>query len=226
MSDEKQRQEGGGGRRRRRRRRRGKGGGGNNQNSNNNQGRRKKSNRGGGGGGGGGGNRRRSGGGKRKGPKREQFGGREPVAEVEADHSTLELNAFNLFCTFHLGITADNRYKKPHVRDVAKRFNRSIDEIHDALKECGMDKGTLKEVGYDMQYAQLDVRVAPEGIDKTELAKGLFEEFQAENPKFVDWSEPEEEEDSDADWDEDDDYDDDDYDDNDYDDDDYEDSEE
>ena len=119
-----------------------------------------------------------------------KFGGREPVNGSRAKQGTLELNAFNLFCTYHLGITADGGYKKPQVRDVARRFSRSVDEIHDALRSCGLDNASLKKSRYNMSYAQLDVRVAPEGIDKVEIAKGLYEELKEDHSGFVEWTEP------------------------------------
>lgn len=139
----------------------------------------------------------------------EKFGGREPRAsEAEWDDSALPLNAYELFCTYYLGITADNGFRKPVMREVARRFDRSPQEIEDALKACGMSPDVLKKIGYDMSLAQLDISVAPDGINKRELAKNLFEEFVAENPHFVDWSEQTDEgEDSDYDVDQDDDQD-------------------
>lgn len=113
------------------------------------------------------------------------------MADVEWDDTILPLNAFELFCTCYLGITADNKFRKPVPREVARRFDRSLPEIDDALHNCGMSPDIVKKIGFDMSLAQLDISVAPEGIDKKELAKNLFEEFVAENPHFVDWAEPE-----------------------------------
>ncbi len=159
----------------------------------------------GGGGGGGGGQPQQ----RRPKTPNEKFGGREPRAsESDWDDSVLPLNALELFCTYYLGITADNGFRKPVMREVARRFDRSPQEIDDALKACGMSPDILKKIGYDMSLAQLDISVAPDGINKRELAKNLFEEFIAENPHFVDWSEQsEDEEDDDDDVDHDDDHD-------------------
>lgn len=179
------------GRRRRRRRRKRGSGGGSNQNQSNrsnrpsqNQNSRDQRS-----------NQRRS-----KTPN-EKFGGRDPVAQLEVEDNVLPLNAFELFCTYYLGITADNGFRKPNMREVARRFDRSPKEIEDALKECGMSQDILKKISWDMSLAQLDISVAPEGIDKKELAKNLFEEFVAENPHFVDWSEPEMDDQDDDDYD-------------------------
>ncbi len=125
----------------------------------------------------------------RKSARSDKFGGREPTEEVTRPDGPLDLNAFNLFCSYWLGITPDNRYKKPNPNRTAQHFHKSPDDIESALRNCGMDKHTLRSVDYDFSLAQLDVKVAPDGIDKMELARPLFEEFMEVNPHFVDWSE-------------------------------------
>ncbi len=201
MSEENQSQ-GSGRKRRRRRRRRGKGGGSNNNSGRKNSGRKsgrksgrnsgRKSNR-----------RRRSGrknsgnrgsgrGSSRKNKaKREKFGGREPVAEFERRTGPLPLTPFELFVSYYMGVTDDNRYSKPSMGATARRFNIEPEDVEQALRNCGMDKHTLRDVDFDMSLAQLDIRVAPEGIDKREIAKTLFEEFVELNPHFVDMNEDE-----------------------------------
>ncbi len=119
----------------------------------------------------------------------EKFGGREPRGPVARVEST-EFNCFEVFCAYHLGITEDNRYRKQSLKEVARRFERSPDEIVEVLNACGMDAESLKGSGFDISFAQLDVKVAPEGIDKREIAKGLFEEFTAALPNFREWEDP------------------------------------
>jgi hypothetical protein len=95
-------------------------------------------------------------------------------------------------------------------------FGRPIDEIRGALEASGLDDVAVKNSGFDMSLARLDVKLAPEGIDKREIAKGLFEEFGAECPEFAGYwtgavEEPEVEEDEDEDdYEDDDDFEDDD----------------
>ena len=187
MSDE---DSGSGQRRRRRRGRRGrkKGGGGGGGNS------------GGGGGGGGGGGNRGGGGGNRgnsnKGRKRRvktpehKFGGREPVASDPDWQGPDELNTFELFCAYHLGIFENNSYRDPSIKQVARLFQRSVEDIRQALTSCGLDDESVKASGYDLSLARLDVKVAPNGIDKRELAKNLYEEFIGEHADLAtEWSE-------------------------------------
>jgi len=178
----------GSGRRRRRRRGRnrskggGSGGGGSNNagggNSSNNQNNA-------------GGNRGRGSGGKRKSQTpEEKFGGREPRdANAGRRDGPGQLNAFELFCAYHLGIFEDNEYREPSLKSVARLFDRSPDEIRTALEACGLDDNAVRTADYDLSLAQLDVKVAPDGIDKREIAKNLFDEFIDAHPGFVDWSE-------------------------------------
>ena len=66
-----------------------------------------------------------------------------------------------------------------------------MDVIRDALEECRLDDASVKGTGYDLSLARLDVKVAPVGIDKREIAKTLFEEFSLEHPELLgDWVEP------------------------------------
>lgn len=68
----------------------------------------------------------------------------------------------------------------------AKLFGLQPADIELALRSCGMDKHTLRDVDFDMSLAQLDIRVAPDGIDKREIARPLFDEFVEMNQHFVD----------------------------------------
>lgn len=118
---------------------------------------------------------------------REKFGGREPVDVNggDAPEGKLELVPFEIFCAYHLGITADNRYRKPRSRDVSRRFGVSVNEMHDAMKRFKLDKQSMRSHDFDLELARLDIRVAPEGIDRRELAKGLFEELLERNPELA-----------------------------------------
>lgn len=109
----------------------------------------------------------------------EKLGGRDPINPDlnTAPEGPLELDAFELFCCYHLGITSRNTYERPNARDVARRFNVSIDEMHDALRRFGIDNDALKGCDFDISLARLDIKVAPEGIDRREIAKMLFNEM-------------------------------------------------
>lgn len=141
---------------------------------------------------------------KRKGRRKkkhakEKFGGRDPRhVDSGSTKGPLELNAFELFCTYHLGITKDNRYhNQPSLKYVAKQFGRSRNQIRDGLAASGLDDEAMRASDYDLSLARLDIKVAPDGIDKRELARPIFDEFIETHPKFVDWSEGDDEADGD-----------------------------
>jgi hypothetical protein len=92
------------------------------------------------------------------------------------------IEAFDLFCACLLGLMPDGSYRGAGLGEVAKRLRRSPNEVRDLLKQYGMDTETLKTVDFDLSLAKLDIQVAPEGIDRRELARGLFEEFVDVHP--------------------------------------------
>jgi hypothetical protein len=90
---------------------------------------------------------------------------------------TGNLEPFNLFCAYHLGIGPNKDYKPSNLNEVARRFGQDPATVRQALKECDMDSASLLDRDFDMALAQLDIQVAPEGIDRMELAKSIYEDF-------------------------------------------------
>ena len=101
---------------------------------------------------------------------------------------TGNLDPFNLFCAYHLGIGPKKEYKPSNLNEVARRFGQDPATVRQALKESGMDSASLLDRDFDMALAQLDIRVAPEGIDRIELAKSIYEDFQASPHVKRDWN--------------------------------------
>jgi hypothetical protein len=87
------------------------------------------------------------------------------------------LDPFELFCAYHLGIDPTKNYKPSNINEVANRFRQDPAMIRQALKEYDMDAGSLLDRDFDMAMAQLDIQVAPEGVDRVELAKSIYEDF-------------------------------------------------
>lgn len=98
------------------------------------------------------------------------------------------LDIFELFCAYHLGITADGRYRQQNIHDLARRFGCTPAELKQALVDYHMDPQTLINSDFDLALAQLDMQVAPEGVDRRELAKTWFEEFLNAKPNARDWA--------------------------------------
>ncbi|NIQ02331.1 MAG: hypothetical protein GWM98_19665, partial [Nitrospinaceae bacterium] len=88
------------------------------------------------------------------------------------------LEPFELFCAYHLWIGPNKDYRPSNLNEVAHRFKTNPATIRQALKEYGMDPATILDYDFDMSLAQLDIQVAPEGIDRLELAKTIYEDFQ------------------------------------------------
>ena len=100
---------------------------------------------------------------------------------------TANLEPFELFCAYHLGIGPKKEYKPSNLNEVARRFGQDPATVRQALKECEMDSAALLDRDFDMALAQLDIQVAPEGIDRIELAKSIYEDFLAAPHMKRDW---------------------------------------
>ena len=97
------------------------------------------------------------------------------------------LDAFSLFCAYHLGIGPNKEYKPTNINEIARRFGQDQGVVKQALKDCKMDSASLLDKDFDMALAQLDIQVAPEGIDKIELAKSIYEDFLEAPSVKRDW---------------------------------------
>ncbi len=98
-----------------------------------------------------------------------------------------DLEPFDLFCAYHLGIGPNKQYKPSNINEVANRFRQEPGVIRQALKEYGMDSASLLDRDFDMALAQLDIQVAPEGVDRLELAKSIYEDYLEAPYQKRDW---------------------------------------
>jgi hypothetical protein len=94
---------------------------------------------------------------------------------------------FELFCAYHLGIARDGKYKLSNIHVVARQFNKSTGELKQLLQNYGLDSMTVMETDFDLAMAQVDIQLAPDGINPLELAKPMFEEFLKAPRKRIDW---------------------------------------
>lgn len=94
---------------------------------------------------------------------------------------------FELFCAYHLGISRDGNYRPANIHKVAREFNRSSGELKQLLADYGLDPMSVMERDFDLAMAQIDMQLAPEGINRVELARPLFEEFLAAPRRKIDW---------------------------------------
>ncbi|MEW6323908.1 MAG: hypothetical protein AB1515_00820 [Nitrospirota bacterium] len=97
------------------------------------------------------------------------------------------IDPFELFCAYHLGITERKGYAPANIHEVARRFRVDPSVIKQALQAYGMDPDAILNTQFDLTMAQLDIQVAPEGIDRIELAKSIYEEFRCAPRAARDW---------------------------------------
>jgi hypothetical protein len=91
----------------------------------------------------------------------------------------VRIEPFELFCALHLGITADGGYRPQSPAEVARRFGMSLVQLQGKAAEFNMDSETVRRSGFDVSEARYDIKVAPEGISRRELARPWYEEFLA-----------------------------------------------
>jgi hypothetical protein len=52
--------------------------------------------------------------------------------------------------------------------------------VKDRIQRYGLQTETLKAIGFEAKFFQLDIQVAPEGVSRREIARTIWEEFEAE----------------------------------------------
>lgn len=88
-------------------------------------------------------------------------------------------NAFTLFSAYYLGLMPDEVYAHPTLEEVARRFGMPPQEVQDLLKQLGLDEETVRGSKFDIKGAHLDIRVAPVGISRREIAQDHYQDFIA-----------------------------------------------
>jgi len=83
-------------------------------------------------------------------------------------------DGFGLFCACYLGVTPDDGYQKPSLEEAARRYKIKPDEVKTLLAEYRLDRETVDQCDYDLEGAKLDVKLAPEGISRIEIAREQY----------------------------------------------------
>lgn len=97
------------------------------------------------------------------------------------------IDAFGLFCAYHLGITEDGGYRFQNVHQVARRFGASAAVIRQLLADFRMDADVIVHSDFDMADAQVDVMMAPRGVSRLELAREIYRRFRSAPLRRRDW---------------------------------------
>jgi hypothetical protein len=90
-----------------------------------------------------------------------------------------ELSPLSAFCAVYMGIAEDDGYRPTELPGVAKRFGVSEEELLAYLDEHDLGADCLEQSDFDLESARLDIKVAPEGVSRMELARTLLQEYEA-----------------------------------------------
>lgn len=110
-----------------------------------------------------------------------------PSAHAEPQRATesaapraelLEPTPFAIFCALWLGITATDGFRLEGFDAVSRRFGLTRDALDAFLAEHRLRAQDLRGVGFDVESARLDIRVAPAGISRVELARPMWRDLR------------------------------------------------
>ena len=59
------------------------------------------------------------------------------------------------------------------------RFARTRDELEGYLAQHRLSSAKIEHAGFDLESARLDIRVAPEGVSRLELARTLYTDLRS-----------------------------------------------
>ncbi len=111
-----------------------------------------------------------------------------PPAPRPSSTQPSPIDAFELFCAYHLGITPDGGYRIQNIHEVARRFGTNAAELRQVLTGYAMAADDIVHSGFDLPSAQVDIMVAPEGISRRELARPLYDEFRNAPKQTRNWA--------------------------------------
>ena len=88
------------------------------------------------------------------------------------------LNEFELFCLYHLGLVGTQAGIPLNLNQIAQRLNVSLDALDDFLRQVKLDPQSVLNSGFDLVGAQMDIQLAPEGVHFESVARRHFEDFR------------------------------------------------
>ncbi len=94
-----------------------------------------------------------------------------PTMTSEDNRSPVDpLDAFSLFCAYHLGLDRFGRRRFSTIHDVARAAGVSRELVDEALVRHGLDAAHMLERDFDLASAQLDIQASPPGVDLVSIA--------------------------------------------------------
>jgi hypothetical protein len=98
-----------------------------------------------------------------------------------------EPDAFTLFASYHLGLTADGEYRFQNLHQVAERLGLGPQELLDALARERLDPDSLLAGGYDLASAQVDAMSGATPEERLAAARRHFDALRATHGHGRDW---------------------------------------
>ena len=97
------------------------------------------------------------------------------------------IDAFELFCCYHLGIQEDGTYRFGNVHDVARRFQVGAGVVKQALQDFHLRPEDFWNLDFDLVEAQVQVSVAEPPNDLRQVARSHWERLMTAKPAKRDW---------------------------------------
>lgn len=98
------------------------------------------------------------------------------------------LDAFELFCVYHLGLLPTGEARILNIHHVAVHFSVSPEQVREALVAHRMTPELVTGCTFDAAGAQADIAVAPPGVDRHELAREAYLAFRKAQGSRRDWA--------------------------------------
>ncbi len=99
----------------------------------------------------------------------------------------VDVDAFALFCAYHLGLDLHGKRRPMNVHDVARDFGLGRGDIDDALERHGLTSLRLMNLDFDLIGARMDVDVSPPGVDLLSIARMHWDLLQTAVERPRDW---------------------------------------
>jgi hypothetical protein len=89
------------------------------------------------------------------------------------------IDPFELFAAYHLGLGENKRFRPVGIHEISKRFNCHQNDILHLLTLYSMDNKALDRLRgrFEVGWARQDIKAAPEGVDKEEIARDRYRDF-------------------------------------------------
>jgi hypothetical protein len=86
---------------------------------------------------------------------------------------------FELFCFYNLGIDRNGWYKFRNLRETARYFGTSSEQIMKWLQEDHIDPETVRKVDFNLSKAHVDIQILSYTAPKEEILAAARERFNA-----------------------------------------------